>query len=704
MPIAEQLKRWASDLSEKDVFESGFVLSSYRAKVKWFFVLALTASVYLFAYATYRFSQTLNDPREVKISAIKGYTELCGASMCFLLALYAAIVAKLPSLCRIMCFELVTLVFSLCCICALIIHNTHYLAVLLGYDPNELSIPRMTDTTTVLAFGNFVSVGQYISPIRWRMQAISCGSTAVVYGVAAYLMGSPESPFNRGHQVGLLAIQCFFSAVVCRQSEMKDRRAFATMVQERRKRVSAEFQLYEHAQRQPKPPQGTESVNESLPTTTDTGLLFQDFASSSSDALSKLIELGQREHWLIRTDDVCASTRCIGRGGFAAVFAGSMLGSPVALKMVHADRTHLRACDGNELRILRLLRHPNIVLWHGACVDVSAKSLALVFELIEGTTLSQAILGESQPLLDEQDCDRIILDIARAVRYLHGQRPTVVHGDLTATNVMVEAMKAHYRAKLVDFGLSRLVTRAARPLGGTVRWMAPELFTDEDVQPNAACDVFSFGRLMYTIITKQIPLAGLSGENITTLERLGTPVQLVWPLDVAYHPANVARKCLNRSPTKRLEMGEVLNMIAAPPAPERPSSVADEYPSGKGRLLNPSLQETPLNTRLFMVRELVRSWNVQVGSCCQYHSQLQVLINDCVRLRCSTCSDDVVLSACSQCSNCLALLAEENAACDTCGHSSGSGDDESCDPSSLPNGNGLCQRGGGSGRASPASV
>ena len=364
------------------------------------------------------------------------------------------------------------------------------------------------------------------------------------------------------HQVGLLALISLSSCFTCRQSELRDREMFVTMVQERRLRAKAEFELSAQSESRQRKSEPTESVNESLPTTTDTGRLFQNPTVVSDDVLSKIRELGQREHWLIRNDDMCVTPRCLGKGGFALVFEGSMLGSPVAVKKAHTKRTELPKPDCNELRIIRLVRHPNIVLWHGAFVDTSTGSFALVFELIEGVTLSQLILGgRCEHPLDEPAGDRLIVDICRAVRYLHGQRPTIVHGDLKASNVMIEAMKDHYRAKITDFGLSRLMTRAAQPLGGTIRWMAPELFLNEG-KPHATCDIFSIGRLMYSIITKQLPLAGFSPKEILSREYHGSPLALDWPVGPAHHAKYIACTCLARQPSLRPEMAEVLNMIS----------------------------------------------------------------------------------------------------------------------------------------------
>ena len=77
-----------------------------------------------------------------------------------------------------------------------------------------------------------------------------------------------------------------------------------------------------------------------------------------------------------------------------------------------------------------------------------------------------------------------------ALRYLHRKCPPVVHGDLKHSNVMIEtrALKhggSFFQARLLEFGWSRVPSDRAKPLGGTMRWCAPEVFNQSVPLPSA---------------------------------------------------------------------------------------------------------------------------------------------------------------------------------------------------------------------------
>ncbi|CAE7284155.1 EDR1 [Symbiodinium pilosum] len=192
----------------------------------------------------------------------------------------------------------------------------------------------------------------------------------------------------------------------------------------------------------------------------------------------------------------------------------------------------------NELRTLRRLRHPNIVLFLGAHVVPSTNDMALVFELIEGQTLHDWIKAQPHPI----DCDigklNILQGISLALRYLHQQDKTLVHGDLKGSNVFVENGNLLPKAKLGDFGLARFLYKTEHTMGGSLRWMAPEIATgrsagSEDVKP----------------------FDGMDRSSILKTMRKGTLPQLTWRKDgteVSQLIEAIGDSCYCMSPADRL--------------------------------------------------------------------------------------------------------------------------------------------------------
>ncbi|CAE8584645.1 unnamed protein product, partial [Polarella glacialis] len=122
--------------------------------------------------------------------------------------------------------------------------------------------------------------------------------------------------------------------------------------------------------------------------------------------------------------------KLLGRGSFGVVLAGELLGTPVATKLTFLESLSFNALS-HELRIFRRLRHPNIAMFQGACIIPDSEIIILVEELVLGGALQVLVEDQHAELRERQRrVHGIVLGICRALRYLHGLRPAVVHGDL----------------------------------------------------------------------------------------------------------------------------------------------------------------------------------------------------------------------------------------------------------------------------------
>lgn len=182
-----------------------------------------------------------------------------------------------------------------------------------------------------------------------------------------------------------------------------------------------------------------------------------------------------------------------------------------------------------EVELLSNLRHPNVLLYMGACVKQTSP-LCIVSELVTGGSLYDALHGgpnrrrlDFSPLVKL----RFSLDVARGMLYLHSLSPMLLHRDLKTSNILVDTGETdgmflpegqpltRVRAVLCDFGLSRLdaagTHRSASgeptALVGTLISMAPEVIQYERYTSKA--DVYSFGMILWELWTGQVPYKGL---------------------------------------------------------------------------------------------------------------------------------------------------------------------------------------------------
>jgi len=292
------------------------------------------------------------------------------------------------------------------------------------------------------------------------------------------------------------------------------------LVAEKSARFTAEFQLSRLqdqivatncADQRP-----TDEMQSSVPETTNTGKAFDN---ASTENLEGLVRIGQQEQWLIDREELeLTPHQILGRGAFGVVIAGSYHGVPVAVKMVQvAEGSNRRSsllslC--NEARILRKLRHPNIVFFCGMCFRSDHCQVTLVLELIQGTVLKNYIRPEEMVPVEQRL--KLIQDISSALRYLHSRKPKIIHGDLKNTNIFTVKVGMQLCAKLLE-----QMTQHAKRLGGTLNWMAPEIVSDRILRPDVSSDVFSFGRVEFFVLTGLQPSVAVSRSKTIRILKSG---------------------------------------------------------------------------------------------------------------------------------------------------------------------------------------
>ncbi|MFN3708217.1 serine/threonine-protein kinase [Microcella sp.] len=256
--------------------------------------------------------------------------------------------------------------------------------------------------------------------------------------------------------------------------------------------------------------------------------------------------------------------RLIGRGGMSSVFAAvdTQLGRSVALKVF---RTELAAGDGmrrhrDEIDLLASLNHPALVTLFDAVDDVPTDGgAALVLELVDGDDLGRLISLGRVPY------DQVAVigaTIAEGLAHIHDRG--IIHRDVKPGNILVPSSaedETTPRAKLVDFGIARLVdsegVTGTGAVLGTVHYLSPEQALGAAIGPPS--DIYSLGLVLLEALTGHRAFEG-SGVAAAAA-RVSRDIALPTDLHVAW--ASVLGRMVAREPDERPTAREVAQELRA---------------------------------------------------------------------------------------------------------------------------------------------
>ncbi|KAG6491815.1 hypothetical protein ZIOFF_046753 [Zingiber officinale] len=283
-------------------------------------------------------------------------------------------------------------------------------------------------------------------------------------------------------------------------------------------------------------------------------------STKSENALQDVVEFE------IAWEDIILGER-IGLGSFGEVYHGDWHGT---------------------VRIMKRLRHPNVVLFMGADYSflLSIVTLSIFHDLLSElfyTSLHMAhsklgsldkfiwqqlklhiqgslfrLIHRPNNQLDERRRLRMSLDIARGMNYLHNCTPIIVHRDLKSPNLLVDK---NWVVKVCDFGLSRIKHNtflSSRSTAGTAEWMAPEVLRNEP--SDEKCDVFSFGVILWELCTLQQPWEGMNPMQVVGAVGFQDR-RLDIPDDMDPIIAGIIRKCWQINPKLRPSFAEIMAVL-----------------------------------------------------------------------------------------------------------------------------------------------
>ncbi|HEY3594373.1 MAG TPA: bifunctional serine/threonine-protein kinase/formylglycine-generating enzyme family protein, partial [Polyangiaceae bacterium] len=198
----------------------------------------------------------------------------------------------------------------------------------------------------------------------------------------------------------------------------------------------------------------------------------------------------------------------IGEGGMGVVYRAhdEATGREVAMKCLHtnlAGDADIRRRFAREAKVLRSYSHPNVV----GVYDFVEQGylLAIVMELVQGVTLLEHLAKwrGHMPFVEVRDIYTGVLDGVG-----EGHRQGVVHRDLKPGNILVTGVGDSLRAKIVDFGIAKILEGTTYTMTGallgTCFYMSPEQVQRPDTA-GPRSDIYSLGITLYQLCTGRVP-------------------------------------------------------------------------------------------------------------------------------------------------------------------------------------------------------
>ncbi|XP_014521802.2 LEAF RUST 10 DISEASE-RESISTANCE LOCUS RECEPTOR-LIKE PROTEIN KINASE-like 2.2 [Vigna radiata var. radiata] len=265
----------------------------------------------------------------------------------------------------------------------------------------------------------------------------------------------------------------------------------------------------------------------------------------------------------------------LGEGGYGSVFKGKLSsGTCVAIKMMNKSKGNGHDFI-SEVATIGRIHHQNVVQLIGFCVEGSRR--ALVYEFMSNGSLDRIIFSKDRSIdFDYNKIYHISIGIARGIAYLHhGCEMQILHFDIKPHNILLDD---NFIPKVSDFGLARLFPvdnsiDTMTAVGGTIGYMAPELFYKNIGRISHKSDVYSFGMLLMEMASRrknlnshaehssQIFFPSWVYENIREEKDIEMEDITEEEKKIAKKMIIVALWCIQLNPNDRPSMNKVVEML-----------------------------------------------------------------------------------------------------------------------------------------------
>lgn len=262
--------------------------------------------------------------------------------------------------------------------------------------------------------------------------------------------------------------------------------------------------------------------------------------------------LPKNMNFVIKHSDVELGKQ-IGKGQSGTVSVGKYKGNEVAVKILYRRALSQPELESfrREILVLSLLDFPSLIKFYGYTEE---PPFYILTDYMSNGSLFD-FLRKSPDKLTPTHRTLIALDVARGLEYLHSRN--IIHRDMKSLNVLLDS---NLRAKICDFGMVRVKQNAPMTgLIGTPHWMAPEVFMSIPTY-NEKVDVFSYGILLWELLTSDMPYNGMKQVDITIGVTNGT-LRPPFPPGPQTSLMHLIERCWAQDPNDRPTMKQVVKDI-----------------------------------------------------------------------------------------------------------------------------------------------
>ncbi|XP_050886581.1 serine/threonine-protein kinase STY17 isoform X4 [Lathyrus oleraceus] len=241
-------------------------------------------------------------------------------------------------------------------------------------------------------------------------------------------------------------------------------------------------------------------------------------------------------------------------GSVSDLYKGTYINQDVAIKVFKNG-----SLNGNtqrefsqEIFILSKVQHKNVIKFIGACTK---PNFHLVTEYMSGGNMYD-FLHIQKSVLTLPSLLKVAIDVSQGVKYLH--QNNIIHRDLKTANLLMD--EKGQVVKVADFGVARLQDQSGIMTAetGTYRWMAPEVIQHKPY--NHKADVFSFGIILWELLTRKLPYEDLSPLQ-AAVGVVHKDLRPEIPRDAHPKLVELLHWCWHKDPSLRPEFSEVLKFL-----------------------------------------------------------------------------------------------------------------------------------------------